>query len=508
MDMQAESAAGEGRQFAERKGEPQRSSQPRTIVIVGAGFSGTTVALNLLRLPHARPLRIVLIERARARMMRGVAYARHKHSYLLNVPAARMSASSEDPLEFLTFAQRTRCDATAEDFLPRELYGDYLESTLLTAAQAAPPHVRLDRLHGEVIAVERLRRTHAVRVQLDDGTMLAADTVVLALGNPPPGPLPVAGSLRGSGRYVADPWQTPPSFRSGETVLVVGTGLTMADIALAANQATRGRVVIHAISRHGLTPAAQTAFREGPYSLHEGPLLDAASVSLRRLVSSVRALAEEAELHGRDWRAVISAVRTLAPGLWQRLSTHEKQRFLRHVRCYWDVHRHRLPECTLLALENLRAQGTLEVHAGRLLALAPAGRKIQASWRVRGESATETLLVDRVINCTGPDYDPRRADGRLLRSLIAQAMAVADPLGLGLVTAELGALVDASGRVADDIYYIGPMLRPGHWETTAVQELRVRAAQLARQLAVSTAVPWRLSSREYADLLAELGVTA
>jgi uncharacterized NAD(P)/FAD-binding protein YdhS len=65
-------------------------------------------------------------------------------------------------------------------------------------------------------------------------------------------------------------------------------------------------------------------------------------------------------------------------------------------------------------------------------------------------------------------------------------MAVHDSLGLGIATDEFGALVDASGRVAANLYYIGPMLRPRYWEVTAVQELRTHAEHLARHLAVPT----------------------
>jgi len=97
-------------------------------------------------------------------------------------------------------------------------------------------------------------------------------------------------------------------------------------------------------------------------------------------------------------------------------------------------------------------------------------------------------VVDRVVNCTGPDHDVRRTREPLLRSLIAQGAAVSDPLALGLATDECGALVDASGRVSDQVYYLGPLLRPKYWETTAVQELRTYAEQLACQLAVSSAV--------------------
>ena len=456
------------------------ASPARTIVIVGAGFSGTAVAINLLRLPHAQPLRVVLVERER--MARGAAFASRHRSYLLNVPAGRMSASSADPLEFLTFAQRTRPEAGAEDYLPRELYGDYLESSLLSAAQAAPAHVQLVRMHGHVIAVERSRRSSALRLHLEGGATLAADTVVLALGNPRPKPLPGSEALPAE-RYIADPWAAPPAFRARETVLIVGTGLTMTDIALAGDAGAKGRITIHAISRRGLMPAPQTAAAQAAPELHGPALLRAASLSLRRLVRAVRALAEDIELRGGDWREAVSLVRNLIPALWERLSLRERRRFLRHMRGYWDAHRHRLPQPTWSALNELCRAKRLHVHAGRILRMEAAGRRVRVSWRARGEVRATTLVVDRVINCTGPDYDARHTQERLLRALIADGIAVPDPLGLGIRTDEFGALVDTSGRIAGNLYYIGPMLRPRYWETTAVQELRAYAERLTWHLA-------------------------
>src|SRR3984885_10009428 len=97
----------------------------RCIAIVGAGFCGTITAVNLMRESHVEPLRILLIDREPH--ARGTAYAALPHPYLLNVPAGRMSALSSDPFDFLRFVQRTLPDVTAEDFLPRALYGNYLE---------------------------------------------------------------------------------------------------------------------------------------------------------------------------------------------------------------------------------------------------------------------------------------------------------------------------------------------------------------------------------------------
>ena len=162
---------------------------PRTIVIVGAGFSGAAVAINLLRLSYWRPSRIVLVDRA-PRMARGAAYAERSHPYLLNVPAGRMSMNSSDPLEFLKFAQGRLPDATEDDFLPRALYGEYLESVLLEAETASPAHVQLHKVRGEVCGIERTGGTSPFRIELDDGTSFVADDVVLALGNPPPAESP------------------------------------------------------------------------------------------------------------------------------------------------------------------------------------------------------------------------------------------------------------------------------------------------------------------------------
>jgi uncharacterized NAD(P)/FAD-binding protein YdhS len=455
---------------------------PRTIVIVGAGFSGTAVAINLLRLSYWKPVRVVLVERA-PHMARGIAYADRSYPYLLNVPAGRMSLNSGDPLEFLQFVQQQLPEATAEDFLPRSLYGEYLESALLDAELSAPPHVHLHRVRGDVCAIERTGRSGAsFHVELDDGTHFVADDVVLALGNPQPGRLPGTEALLESSRYIEAPWSSPPVFQPGETALVIGTGLTMADIVVAGSESTLDRVSFRAISRHGLLPPSQTAFRHAGCDGQNTTLLHAASFSTRRLLRAVRELSEEVEHRGGDWREAITCVRNLAPTLWRRLPNRERHRFLRHVRSYWDVHRHRLPQSTLSKLEQLQQGNKLHVHAGRILNFELVGEKIRVRWRARGSDDIQTLLVDRIINCTGPDYNLVRSRDPLMRSLLMQGLVTPDSLGLGLRTGAHGAVIDSRNRVAGNLYYIGPMLRADHWECTAAQELRSHAERLAHHL--------------------------
>lgn len=468
-------------------GEPSfrpgsREPKIRTIAIIGAGLSGTLVAINLLQLKHARPLKILLIDRNP--FGRGLAYASRAYPYLLNVPAGRMSANSADSQEFVTFLQRDLPLATAQDFVPREIYGEYLRWKLARAEAASPREVQLVRIPGSASTIERTRLSF--RLRMAQGGTLLASTIVLALGNPPPARLAAAESVRGSARYVEDPWAEPPDFAPCETVLIAGTGPTMADIALAGNEAARGRAIIHAISSHGLLCASETSFREfGGQDSAASLLAQDHPLSVRHLFKLTRAMCSEAISRGEDWRATIAGASAGAPTLWHDLSPSERRRFLRHVRTYWDVHRHRLPPRTSRALEELQRNGTLHVHAGRLIAMQITGKRMRVRWRPRGETSEEILAVDRIINCTGPEYDLRNTRNRLWHSLFARGIAVPDPLGLGVATAELGALRDASGHPVRDLYYVGPMLRADHWEALEVEELRAHAEQLAHQLATA-----------------------
>lgn len=459
----------------------------RTIAIVGGGFSGTTVAINLLRQGCCGPARIALIERT-SQIGRGAAYADRKHPYLLNVPAGRMSANASEPLEFLAYARNLFPNATADDFLPRSLYGEYLEASLLTAELSAPPDIRLDRVRAEVSAVERIEGATSFRLQFSDERLIVADEVILALGHPSPATLPAFRQI-GAG-YFDDPWTGVESCRTGDSVLIVGTGLTMADVATAASTATGGDIKIHALSRHGLLPPTQTAFRHSPCHGDTNKLLSAASRSARELTSVVRELAANTEAQGGDWREAITFVRNIAPAIWDRLPSEERARFLRHARPYWDIHRHRLPQETLSQIDTLRAQGKLTIKAGRILNASRGGQpfggaqgegKLHVTYRSRGGKPS-TFVVDRVINCTGPNYNPLHSRDPLVRSLLTQRMASPDELNLGLRTGSNGAVIDSRGREVPHLYYVGPQLRADYWEATAAQELRSHAERIARHL--------------------------
>jgi hypothetical protein len=103
------------------------------VAIVGAGFSGSMVAVHLAHtLRGAR--QIALVEKAR-RAGPGIAYSTENSLHLLNVPVGRMGAYPERPRHFYEWlkehpalvARYHLAPLNEGAFVPRRLYGLYLE---------------------------------------------------------------------------------------------------------------------------------------------------------------------------------------------------------------------------------------------------------------------------------------------------------------------------------------------------------------------------------------------
>lgn len=97
-------------------------SQPYTIAIIGGGFSGTVLAIQLLRIGLLQTNSIALIEKA-PRIGPGLAYSTEDECCLLNVPVGNMSALADDLGHFVRYCQETDPTITPSSFVPRQLYG-------------------------------------------------------------------------------------------------------------------------------------------------------------------------------------------------------------------------------------------------------------------------------------------------------------------------------------------------------------------------------------------------
>jgi uncharacterized NAD(P)/FAD-binding protein YdhS len=444
-----------------------------TVAIIGGGFTGATLAAQLLRKSGAT-VSVILIER-NARLGRGVAYGTRCSEHLLNVRARNMSAYPDDPEHFLRWARLNHDPGvTPVDYLPRRVYGEYAASLLQQEIEHHPG--RLEHAQDESVSVARVEG--GAEIRLRSGRTLFANKVVIALGNFPPGDPRLPGKTPHSQRYVPNPWaaSAPSDVTKDGSVLLVGSGLTSVDVAIT----LRGRGfggTIHMLSRRGLPPQAHEATAAGqPFWNQSSPR------TVRGLLRLIRTQVRAADRSGSGWRAVIDSLRPSTQEIWRSLSLLEQRRFLRHVRSYWDVHRHRVAPAIGAWLASETQNGRIKTHAGRIATYAEDSGGIDVIYRDRQSGEPKRLRVDRVINCTGPESDVRKVDNPLLTNLIRQRMVRPDPLYLGLDVSQDGALIDADGVASDFLYTVGPIRKGSLWEIIAVPELRIQVLELANTL--------------------------
>jgi len=432
------------------------------VLIVGGGFSGTLLAINLQRMGA----RVTLIERDANGVAHGLAFGTRRPEHLLNVRAANMSAFPDDRDHFLRWMRFDTADQ-ANRFVPRLTYGQYLRELLHSAMAAGPDRITV--VTGTAVAAET--GAQGVRVTLNNGRTIAGRALVLAMGNFPPTPFAPFAGLRGS-IYAADPWQPGliASIGADEDLLLLGTGLTAIDVALSLEAAGwRGRIT--ALSRRGLLPHAHA--ETGPQVQH----VPCPQVRGSHLVAQVRRRAREI-----GWRAAVDELRPHTQNLWRRHDLAAQRRFLRHLRPWWDVHRHRLAPVVAGRIAALRAAERFTVAAGRVVAVDAAAEGARVWWRPRGEHSVQAMDVGRIINCTGPAADLAGVSDPLLRGLLTAGCIRPDAHRLGLDVDHLGRVRDAQGTARDNLFAVGPLTRGAAWEIIAVPDIRRQVWDLARYL--------------------------
>jgi uncharacterized NAD(P)/FAD-binding protein YdhS len=467
----------------------------RMIAIVGAGFTGALLTLHLLGRCTDQD-RVLLIEKS-PRLGAGLAYATGNPSHLLNVRAGNMSAFSAEPDHFVGWLRglppplRDQLAGAPEptSFVPRGLFGAYVQQCLADAIWHSGRGDRLTIVSDEVVAIER--RDGGLALRLAMGRSLAADLAVLAIGTFPP--------QRNQGRVFGDPWdeRAAAGLDPEAGIIILGTGLTMVDTVV--SLLDRGhRGPIHAVSRRGLLPRPHVGAipdETGEIRLPRPWTFDPPprGGSLVGLMRDVRRIIDRAERLGRGWRSAIDGLRPHTQRLWQELSMEDRRRFLRHLRPWWDVHRHRAAPQVMARIMEAREGGQLTITAARVLGVHADKRGVTVRLHPRGGVEAGALSGDRLIDCTGLNGDCTVNASPLLKQLLSDGLARPDALKLGLDVAEDGALVGAGGRTRHDLFAVGPITRGAFWEIVAVPDLRVACERMASRLIPAAAPSGRIA---------------
>ena len=167
------------------------------------------------------------------------------------------------------------------------------------------------------------------------GRQLSVDALVVAVGNLPPHAPPgldpdaLPGDL-----YAPDPWDSGGGRRADRRRHGHADRHRADDgrrRAVARRGGVRGQDRRAVAARAAAAPARRRRGRRAT-----------ATRSRRRWPAALLAEVRDARRRGIGWRAAVDELRPFTQGLWLSASDEQRGRFLRHLRPWWDVHRHRL----------------------------------------------------------------------------------------------------------------------------------------------------------------------
>ena len=444
------------------------ATRPARLAVLGGGLTGAALAIHAIRSSQGR-LAIDVVEPA-AELGRGIAYGTTDPVHRINVPSRRMSLFGDDP-EHLTrwlFAHGILPDPASTDdrgnhYVGRAAFGSYVGDVRAETVAAAAPRLAFQHHRARTIAVTSAGSGWAVG--LSDGRSLEVDGVALCCGLAAP-VLPCRvtdAALRHPG-FVRNPWigDAFATVGMGDAVLLVGTGLTMADaVASLARIGHRGPVT--AISRPGLLARPQALFLDGFDAYADAPRPTTALGLLQLVRRRVRD--REAEV---GWQPVVDALRLRLFPIWTGLPPEEKRRVVRRLLPVWQVHRFRTEPQPPELLQLQHRDGRLTVERAGLVGLDAEEGRLVATLRRPG-GTTERRAFDAVVLCTGPgnplDTDP------LVGDLLAAGLVRPDAVGLGLAVDAESRLCDRHGGLHATFRAFGPVTRGSLGEMTGAPDI-------------------------------------
>ncbi|GAN63687.1 hypothetical protein AA0313_1392 [Acetobacter indonesiensis NRIC 0313] len=464
------------------------TQRPNIVAIIGGGFSGAALAWHLLKTPSV-PLKVLVFE-PRSLLGSGVAYSAEDPNHRINVPASRMSIDTKHPLDFLEWLNAT--GASQEDegarqpdgqiYPARKVFGQYIASRLAPLLEA-----HLLRHVPSLVTDVRKLPTGKWALTTSAGDIFEADTLVIATSHPAP-QLPTQLAAFGASLsadthpvLVSDPWKSESlkSIKAEDRVLIIGTGLSMADT-VASLMAQKHSAPILAISRrgqrsksHSLTPVTAA-----------GDFLSPPAISARNLLQKVRKII--ADNPHTPWQAFLDRVREQAPQIWGALDQTERRRLIRHLRPFWDTHRFRISPPTENIVNTAVQKGLLQINAARILSVEKAGKTFRVILRNRS-GQTESQAVDAIISTTGPAHTSILKSQPFLKSLAIEGHIEMDPSELGLhVSAEGNAQVGSRKDLS--LFVAGPLARGRFGELMGLPEVTLYAEKLACTIRAQAAI--------------------
>ncbi len=468
-----------------------------TIAIVGGGYIGSAAAIHLSRIAR-QPLEIVIIEPSEV-LGGGIAFSAKDPDHRLNAPTRVHFLYPENTESFTEWhaasgAEQADPESVAADgrvFARRADFGAYVSAELDAHRRENPSRSTITHLRGTAIGLSR--QDAGWRLELSSGAVLDTSVVLVTPCNFRPA-LPAPFEELAAHRAIyADPRDLArfSEIAPDANVLIVGTGLTMADIAVTLLRDGPERRLT-AISRRGLFPRPQRSHppsesvwaalaRPIPAFVERHGVPQTALAVLRAHRADIARLAAQ----GIEWQVAFDELRDAAYRLWPSMPAVEQQRYFRHLSPWYETHRFRLPPQVGEKLDSYRRDGRLQYRAGFLTQASAEDAAVRVGIRARGQALEEEKTFDAVINCTGLERDPERSGNPFLAQLIGEGLATASPFGMGLEVDQDCRSLSAGGGAIENLLILGPTTRSRFGEINGIPTIAQQIHRVTKQIAAA-----------------------
>ncbi|HEY0167193.1 MAG TPA: FAD/NAD(P)-binding protein [Jatrophihabitans sp.] len=510
-----------------------------SIAVVGAGASAVAFLAALDGGGGVEPGELLIFDPSRW-LWRGRPYQPDDDCVRVNSVPADMSVVAGDSQHLWNWLQAREImlersvlvdELSGSVFIPRAVYGDYLEQSARQALLSLGRRGWRVRIVRELVTGFGQCGDGRLEVRAG-GQVSVVDYAVLATGAGAPTDVYGLAGVKG---FIADPYPVAGRlFGVGDdsSVAVIGTGLTAVDVALGL-RAKGHRGPIRLLSRSGSLPGV----RQRAVALQMQHFTSAALAELRGSVGQLR-IADVVDLMSKElahWgedpaellaevtgvgdesgiarlrrhlglvddssvalRLVQQAVPEVGPDIWPYLAGEEQELMLSsHYRTIMSLCCPMPPTSASLLLE-LADSGQLSVEAG-LQGIAPAAGGAGFEVTVDGRVESADVVVS-AVNARVRGYSLGAAD--LTDSLTEQGLALRHRHG-GLVTDRANSRARRPDGSPSRLYTLGDPASGSLFFTFGVQSLVDRAVDIARDLAIRSRIapPERLGPQASAPTI-------
>lgn len=491
----------------------QFNTKKKVLAIVGGGSIATSVVCQLVDEVNAAggcDIACILLFDPCLIVGAGIAYQLDCVSNLLNTRADAMSPINSKPDHFIEWLKGNekkwrsffpQVTITEDSFLPRGLFGLYLESIFQDSKQA---------LHALGVTVQHVRSIVSGMAAINSGYVLQtcsesyfADNVVLGIGN--------LQSSDWDHLFLEPGFFTSPypcsslvqNIGSSQSVCILGTGLSAIDAAVAlADSGHHGKLIM--ASRGGRLPSvrgnkstrssSRSFAREKIKALIEHSHCHLTLMQVYQLlvdelfqcqgfkVDMDDILHQEAgphhyldiEVHDavgqeRVWQTVLYSLNESIDLIWHYLDDVDKVRFEKEFKSRWLAYRVSFPMQNAIKLQKLLHSDQLSVFGG-----------VRRAWRDEASSRFATCIYDRrrefnatiysdaLVNSAVFTNDVFHCRSPLVRQMLDSGLATAHPFGGVDVDFDTNELRTRTGTLLSGVFALGALTSGTHFWTNAM----------------------------------------